>query len=301
MKTFNLSRALRAALIGMAVIGSADIARADIKDYEFQARRADCSPLVKDKIVTVRLVNKKTGKPVPDAVIFATRLDMAPDGMPEMATKIAPAPGGEPGQLSVQGDLRDGRQVAALARREGSGRDRHGRKQARHHGAEMNRAVFAGVTVAAVDRGGGWRVSSVFAGTFSRPRHQAWPLVTPAVAQTSDEPIYYQDPDGRPLYSVTPTKTPDGRDYRGVPAGADISFEEASARRPRRRRRRIARSSSTATRWGWLTPRQPRRRIRWGWTTSRSTRARIPTMARSNFLREKSSGPASSRSLQRRA
>src|SRR6201747_3168673 len=26
-----------------------------------------------------------------------------------------------------------------------------------------------------------------------------------------------------------PAKTPDGRDYRGVPAGADISFEEASA------------------------------------------------------------------------
>ena len=28
---------------------------------------------------TVRLVDKTTGKAVPDAVIFATRLDMAPD------------------------------------------------------------------------------------------------------------------------------------------------------------------------------------------------------------------------------
>jgi Cu(I)/Ag(I) efflux system membrane fusion protein len=53
-------------------------------------------------------------------------------------------------------------------------------------------------------------------------------VVMPAAAQTSDAPIYYQDPDGRPLYSLTPTKTPDGRDYRGVPVGADISFEEAS-------------------------------------------------------------------------
>ena len=34
-------------------------------------------------------VNKKTGKPVPDAVIFATRLDMGPEGMPEMATAAA--------------------------------------------------------------------------------------------------------------------------------------------------------------------------------------------------------------------
>src|SRR5262249_13164233 len=47
--------------------------------------------------------------------------------------------------------------------------------------------------------------------------------------------IYYQDPDGKPFYSLTPKKTPDGRDYRAVPAGADISFddpEEAAAAPP---------------------------------------------------------------------
>jgi hypothetical protein len=97
MKTFNISRAFRAALIGIAVIGSAAIARVDIKDYEFRL----VEPTItagKDKIVTVRLVNKTTGKPVPGAVIFATRLDMAPEGMPEMATKIALEPGAaEPG------------------------------------------------------------------------------------------------------------------------------------------------------------------------------------------------------------
>jgi hypothetical protein len=76
--------------------GSVTIARADIKDYEFQLvdQAIKAGP---DKTITVRLVNKTTGKPVPDAVIFATRLDMAPDGMQEMATKIAPVPGGEPG------------------------------------------------------------------------------------------------------------------------------------------------------------------------------------------------------------
>jgi hypothetical protein len=96
MKTFRYARALQAALIGLAMAGSATIARADIKDYEFQLvdQTVQAGP---DKTITVRLVNKTTGKPVPGAVIFATRLDMAPDGMQEMATKIAAVPGGEPG------------------------------------------------------------------------------------------------------------------------------------------------------------------------------------------------------------
>jgi hypothetical protein len=101
MKKLNISRALRAALIGIAVIGSAGIARAEIKDYEFRL----VEPTVQagpDKTITVRLVNKTTGKPVPDAVIFATRLDMAPDGMQEMATKIAPMPGAEPGSYKFK-------------------------------------------------------------------------------------------------------------------------------------------------------------------------------------------------------
>jgi len=96
MKTFKLARAVQAALIGIAVIGSAGLALADIKDYEF--RLVEPSVAVgKDKIVTVQLFNTKTGKPVPDAVIFATRLDMGPEGMPEMATKIVRELGGEPG------------------------------------------------------------------------------------------------------------------------------------------------------------------------------------------------------------
>jgi hypothetical protein len=96
MKTFRYSRALQAAFIGIVMAGSAGIARADIKDYKFELvdQTVQAGP---DKVITVRLLNTKTGKPVPDAVIFATRLDMAPDGMQEMATKIAAVPGGEPG------------------------------------------------------------------------------------------------------------------------------------------------------------------------------------------------------------
>jgi hypothetical protein len=83
---------------------SVTIARADIKDYQFQLvdQAIKAGP---DRIITVRLINKATGKPVPDAVIFATRLDMAPDGMQEMATKVTPMPGTEPGTYRFKATL----------------------------------------------------------------------------------------------------------------------------------------------------------------------------------------------------
>jgi hypothetical protein len=96
MNTFNLPRALQASLIAVALGGAITPAFADIKDYKFELvdQTIQAGP---DKVVTVRLMNTKTGKSVPDAVIFATRLDMAPDGMQEMATKIVSVPGAEPG------------------------------------------------------------------------------------------------------------------------------------------------------------------------------------------------------------
>src|SRR5205085_6715739 len=39
-------------------------------------------------------------------------------------------------------------------------------------------------------------------------------------------------PDGKPTYSLTPKKTPDGRDYRAVPVGADVSFDDEVAAAP---------------------------------------------------------------------
>lgn len=96
MKTAIRARAAAAALIGLSLVGAPRFAFADIKDYDFQLM----DPSVQagaDKIVTVKLMNKKTGKPVSDAVIFASRLDMAPDGMQEMVTKLTPLPGTEPG------------------------------------------------------------------------------------------------------------------------------------------------------------------------------------------------------------
>ena len=96
MKTLNFVRAIPAALIVAACGGSSTAALADIKDYKFELvdRMVQAGP---DRVMTVRLMNTRTGKPVPDAVIFATRLDMAPDAMQEMATRVTPVPAAEPG------------------------------------------------------------------------------------------------------------------------------------------------------------------------------------------------------------
>ncbi|HKH01938.1 MAG TPA: efflux RND transporter periplasmic adaptor subunit [Bradyrhizobium sp.] len=94
----------------------------------------------------------------------------------------------------------------------------------------MKRAVFARAAVAALiaTTAGGLIVARSQHG-LGTPSNVA--IVTPAAA-SAGEPIYYQHPDGKPSYSLTPMTTPDGRDYRGVPASADVSFEEASAPDP---------------------------------------------------------------------
>src|ERR1700733_15348976 len=104
MTPFWSSRAVKAALICVAVFGFSTLARADIKDYEFQLvdQTIKAGP---DKTIAVRLVNKTTGKPVPDAVIFASRLDMTPDGMQEMATKLTPMSGAEPGTYRFKANV----------------------------------------------------------------------------------------------------------------------------------------------------------------------------------------------------
>jgi hypothetical protein len=47
--------------------------------------------------IAVRLTDKRTGKAIPGAVIFAQRIDMAPDSMEGMTSSIAEMPSIEPG------------------------------------------------------------------------------------------------------------------------------------------------------------------------------------------------------------
>lgn len=91
--TFNTLRALAAALPLAAVSLPA---LADIKDYEFRLVQNELKQ-GNGVIVTVQLIDKRSGKPVPDAVIFARRIDMAPDGMETMASPIEAMPSTEPG------------------------------------------------------------------------------------------------------------------------------------------------------------------------------------------------------------
>jgi membrane fusion protein, copper/silver efflux system len=86
----------------------------------------------------------------------------------------------------------------------------------------MNRAVLASAAAALIAAAG---TALVVAGA-PRPPPRAIAMVTPAVPEEGRAPIYFQDPDGKPSYSLTPRKAPDGRDYRAVPAGADINFDE---------------------------------------------------------------------------
>jgi len=50
-------------------------------------------------------VHKPSGKPVTDATIVQTRIDMSPDGMADLATVIVPLPSPEPGVYAFKSPL----------------------------------------------------------------------------------------------------------------------------------------------------------------------------------------------------
>ena len=83
---------------------SSGAALPEVKDYEFQLVHSELKK-GDGAIVMVRLINKKTGRPVSDAVIFAKRIDMAPDAMQEMASQLEQLPSTEPGVYRFKTDL----------------------------------------------------------------------------------------------------------------------------------------------------------------------------------------------------
>jgi hypothetical protein len=77
---------------------------AGANDYVFepvntQVKKGD------DVVLSVRLKHKPTGKVVTDAVIVRTRIDMAPEGMAEMASPLVAVPSTKPGVYSFKTDL----------------------------------------------------------------------------------------------------------------------------------------------------------------------------------------------------
>jgi len=98
-KKFALAGAAIAAAVVMNVTA---FAAAD--DYVFEPVKADVAK-GNDVVVSVRLKNKTTGKPVTDAVIVQSRIDMAPEGMAEMASPLTPVPSSEPGVYPFKTEL----------------------------------------------------------------------------------------------------------------------------------------------------------------------------------------------------
>jgi hypothetical protein len=104
MRTWSKNGAAVAVLFGLMWVVVSAAARADVKDYEFQLVQSEIKK-GDGAIVAVRLVNKKSGKPVTDAVIFAKRIDMAPDAMQEMTAPLEQLPSTEPGVYRFKTDL----------------------------------------------------------------------------------------------------------------------------------------------------------------------------------------------------
>jgi hypothetical protein len=96
MNLLNPKYAAAVALIGLACMGVAAPAWAEIGDYEFKLAQTEVKK-GDNAILAVRLVDKRSGKPVSDAVIIAKRVDMAPAGMAEMSEPIEQLPSTEPG------------------------------------------------------------------------------------------------------------------------------------------------------------------------------------------------------------
>lgn len=102
----------RIALLASALLFSTATASfAGAQDYEFQTVQTEIKQ-GPGATVSVRLIDKRTGKAIPDAVIFTTRMDMAPDGMETMTTTVESITSAEPGvyafttNLSMEGGWR---------------------------------------------------------------------------------------------------------------------------------------------------------------------------------------------------
>lgn len=94
---------LRAGLAALALFlaSTANVVLAAAKDYRFET----VGPITKSgesTIVKVRLIRIADSKPVPDAVIFQTRLDMGPDGMASMTAPVKASTSTEPGVYAFE-------------------------------------------------------------------------------------------------------------------------------------------------------------------------------------------------------
>jgi YtkA-like len=104
MRTCIKNSAAVAILLGLVLGIFTSATWADVKDYEFQLVQSEMKK-EDGAIVAVRLIYKKTGNFIPDAVIFAKRIDMAPEAMQEMTAPLEQLPSTEPGVYRFKTNL----------------------------------------------------------------------------------------------------------------------------------------------------------------------------------------------------
>lgn len=93
----------------------------------------------------------------------------------------------------------------------------------------MKRISFMGLAFAAVfaaGAGGYWAGLRGLATPGIRYLLGTVPVFEPTEPQSSGPIIYFRDPNGKPVYSATPRRTEDGREFRAVRASEDVSFED---------------------------------------------------------------------------
>lgn len=100
-----MKRHVFAAFAGNALVFAAAISSlATPADYAFEPLAAAVKS-GKQSDLAVRIIHKPTGKPVTGAVVFRTRLDMSPDNMGDMLTKVEAVPSSEAGVYHFKADL----------------------------------------------------------------------------------------------------------------------------------------------------------------------------------------------------
>jgi YtkA-like protein len=101
MRFHYSARAFVGAAIFAGSILAAGYALAAPADYSFELVQAQPAGPGKTT-VTVRLVHMPDNKPVAGAVLFETKSDMGPAGMPEMPGKVTALPSDKPGLYRFQ-------------------------------------------------------------------------------------------------------------------------------------------------------------------------------------------------------
>lgn len=97
-------RIFRAAAVGLALITVSAQSFAAEDNYEFQAASSEIKA-GKGRAISVKLIDKRTNKPVPGAVFTSTVLDMSPENMADVKGKVVADKSADPAAYHFKADL----------------------------------------------------------------------------------------------------------------------------------------------------------------------------------------------------